>query len=169
MGTNHQQGVKKLQCRPKSLERCHIQLIWVQSLCRVCRRRKFPWAGRFNCPLRRWVDDERKGWVSGWSGWQKVRWKVKINEVQQQKKCKSRRELTRQNEGASVVSCLLSSLGLASSVSGFNLRLMINSREGWKSQIIACDVQTNFSGWGAKWMFLSTARPVNVQTLPPTQ
>lgn len=72
MGTNHQQGVKKLRCRLQSLELCHIQLIWVQSLCLACRLRKFPWAGQFFAPLpyeSRWVDGEGKGWVSsGWVG-----------------------------------------------------------------------------------------------------
>lgn len=59
------------------------------------------------------------------------------------RKCKSQRELKRQNERASVVSCVLSSLGLASCLSGFNLKLMIYFWEGWKSQIVTCDTQTH--------------------------
>lgn len=62
---------------------------------------------------------------------------MKINEVQREKRCKSQRELKGQNERASVVSCVLSSLGLASSLSGFNLKLMIYSWEGWKRQTMA--------------------------------
>lgn len=58
-------------------------------------------------------------------------------------KCRSQREPQGQNERASVVSSVLSSLGLASSVSGFNLKLLIYFWEGRKCQIMACDPQTN--------------------------
>lgn len=143
MGTNHQQGVKKLQCRLQSLELCHIQLIWVQSLCFACRLRKFPWAGQFFTPLpceSWWVDGERMGRVSsGWVGVTggKMEGEDQWGSMAEKKRCKSQRELKRQNERASVVSCVLSSLGLASSLSGFNLKLMIYSWEGWKRQTMA--------------------------------
>lgn len=63
---------------------------------------------------------------------------------ERKKKCKSQRELKRQNERASVLSCALSSLGLAFTLfSGFNLKLMIYSWEGWRSQTVARYTQMN--------------------------